>query len=48
MFVHGANVFLSDLISQHTAGNACVFYCLHILLDTTLGEENQCILNEAN
>lgn len=37
MFVHGANVFLSDLISQHTAGNACVFYCLHILLDTTLG-----------
>ena len=39
MFVHGANIFLSDLISQNTSGNACVFYCLHILLDTTLGEE---------
>ncbi|KAF5388044.1 hypothetical protein D9615_000704 [Tricholomella constricta] len=37
MFIHGANVFVSDLVSQHTSGNACVFYFLHILLDTTLG-----------
>jgi hypothetical protein len=39
MFVHGANVFVSGLVSQHTDGNACVFYFLHILLDTTLGKE---------
>ncbi|KAF8076750.1 vacuolar membrane protein-domain-containing protein [Lyophyllum atratum] len=37
MFVHGVNVFLSGLISEFTSGNACVFYFLHILLDTTLG-----------
>ncbi|RDB20002.1 Store-operated calcium entry regulator STIMATE [Hypsizygus marmoreus] len=37
MFVHGTNVLLSDLVSQYTSGNACVFYFLHILLDTTLG-----------
>ncbi|KAG6850644.1 hypothetical protein H0H93_010837 [Arthromyces matolae] len=36
MFVHGANVLASDLISQYTSENACVFYFLHILLDTTL------------
>ncbi|KAG6832358.1 hypothetical protein H0H87_001823 [Tephrocybe sp. NHM501043] len=37
MFVHGANVLVSDMISDYTSGNACVFYFLHILLDTTLG-----------
>ncbi|KAG5732909.1 Transmembrane protein 110, partial [Termitomyces sp. T112] len=37
MFVHGANVLASDIISDYTSGNACVFYFLHILLDTTLG-----------
>ncbi|KAF9464798.1 vacuolar membrane protein-domain-containing protein [Collybia nuda] len=37
MFVHGANVFVSGFVSEHTSGNACVFYFLHILLDTTLG-----------
>ncbi|KAG6910792.1 hypothetical protein DXG01_007680 [Tephrocybe rancida] len=37
MFVHGANVLASGVISEFTSGNACVFYFLHILLDTTLG-----------
>lgn len=37
MFVHGINVFVSDLGSNHTEGNACVFYFLNILIDTTLG-----------
>jgi len=37
MFVHGVNVFLSDFGSNHTEGNACVFYFLNILIDTTLG-----------
>lgn len=37
MFVHGLNVLISDVISRHTAGNACVFYFLNILIDTTLG-----------
>ncbi|KXN92354.1 hypothetical protein AN958_08585 [Leucoagaricus sp. SymC.cos] len=37
MFVHGVNVFLSDLGSDTTEGNACVFYFLNILIDTTLG-----------
>jgi hypothetical protein len=38
MFVHGANVFISDLGSHHSAGNACVYYFLNILIDTTIGE----------
>lgn len=38
MFVHGLNVLVSDLGSNRSAGNACTFYFLHILLDTTLGE----------
>ncbi|GLB34158.1 putative STIMATE family protein [Lyophyllum shimeji] len=37
MFVHGVNVILSGFVSELTSGNACVFYFLHILLDTTLG-----------
>lgn len=36
MFVHGANVLLSSLGSEHS-GNACVYYFLNVLLDTTLG-----------
>jgi len=43
MSVHGANIFLSDLVSGNTAGNACVFYFLHILIDTTLGEQEAAI-----
>jgi hypothetical protein len=38
MFVHGANVFISDLGSHHSSGNACVYYFLNILIDTTIGE----------
>jgi hypothetical protein len=37
MFVHGVNVFISDFGSHHSAKNACVFYFLNILIDTTLG-----------
>ncbi|KAF5363988.1 hypothetical protein D9756_000252 [Leucocoprinus leucothites] len=37
MFVHAVNVFFSDLGSDTTEGNACVFYFLNILIDTTLG-----------
>jgi len=37
MFVHGVNVIVSDLGSTRTSGNACVYYFLNILLDTTLG-----------
>ena len=38
MFVHGVNVFISDLGSHHSAGNACVYYFLNILIDTTIGK----------
>jgi len=37
MFVHGVNVLISDLGSHHSAGNACVYYFLNILIDTTIG-----------
>lgn len=37
MFVHGVNVLISDLGSHHSAGNACVYYFLNILIDTTFG-----------
>ncbi|KAF8897857.1 vacuolar membrane protein-domain-containing protein [Infundibulicybe gibba] len=37
MFVHGVNVLISNLVSHHTSSNACVFYFLNILIDTTLG-----------
>jgi len=37
MFVHGVNVLISDVGSHHSAGNACVYYFLNILIDTTLG-----------
>ena len=37
MFVHGVNVVVSDVGSTRTSGNACVYYFLNILLDTTLG-----------
>lgn len=39
MFVHGVNVLISDLGSHRAAGNACTFYFLNILIDTTLGEQ---------
>ncbi|KAJ7167581.1 vacuolar membrane protein-domain-containing protein [Mycena filopes] len=37
MFVHGVNVLISDLVSHHSSNNACTFYFLNILIDTTLG-----------
>ncbi|KAF7332362.1 hypothetical protein MKEN_00117900 [Mycena kentingensis (nom. inval.)] len=37
LFVHGVNVLISDLVSKYTQNNACVFYFLNILIDTTLG-----------
>ncbi|EGO02109.1 hypothetical protein SERLA73DRAFT_177853 [Serpula lacrymans var. lacrymans S7.3] len=37
MFVHGVNVFISDIGSHHSSGNACVYYFLNILIDTTFG-----------
>lgn len=37
MFVHGVNVLSSDLISGHSSSNACVYYFLNVLIDTTLG-----------
>ncbi|KAF7290889.1 hypothetical protein HMN09_01267300 [Mycena chlorophos] len=37
LFVHFFNVLISDLVSKYTTNNACVFYFLNILLDTTLG-----------
>lgn len=40
MFVHGVNVLISHLGSHHSSGNACVYYFLNILIDTTLGERN--------
>jgi len=35
--VRGVNVFISDVGSARSSGNACVFYFLNILIDTTLG-----------
>ncbi len=37
MFVHGVNVLISDVGSTRSSGNACVYYFLNILVDTTLG-----------
>ena len=37
MFVHGVNVLISDVGSARSSGNACVFYFLNILIDTTVG-----------
>ncbi|PFH51345.1 hypothetical protein AMATHDRAFT_142890, partial [Amanita thiersii Skay4041] len=37
LFIHGLNVLVSDVTSRLTSGNACVFYFLNILVDTTLG-----------
>ena len=42
MFVHGVNVFISDFVSQATEANACVFYFLNILIDTTIGQPLRC------
>jgi hypothetical protein len=39
MFVHGVNLLVSDLTAHRSGGgNACVFYFLNILIDTTLGD----------
>lgn len=38
LFVHGANILVSDVVAHHSSSNACVFYFLNILIDTTLGE----------
>ncbi|KAF8969388.1 vacuolar membrane protein-domain-containing protein, partial [Flammula alnicola] len=37
LFVHGTNLLVSGLVSDHTSGNACVSYFLNILIDTTFG-----------
>ncbi|KAH7887363.1 vacuolar membrane protein-domain-containing protein [Phlebopus sp. FC_14] len=37
MFVHGLNVVISDFGSHQSSGNACTYYFLNILVDTTLG-----------
>ncbi|KAF8138890.1 vacuolar membrane protein-domain-containing protein [Boletus edulis] len=37
MFIHGLNVIISALGSYRFAGNACTYYFLNILIDTTLG-----------
>ncbi|KAI0299101.1 vacuolar membrane protein-domain-containing protein [Multifurca ochricompacta] len=37
MFVHGVNVLISDVGSTRSSRNACVFYFINILIDTTLG-----------
>lgn len=38
MFVHGVNVAISDTLQRISEGNACVFYFLNILVDTTAGK----------
>jgi hypothetical protein len=38
MFVHALNVAISDVLQRISTGNACIFYFLNILVDTTLGE----------
>lgn len=35
--IHGTNVLASDVASHHSTSNACVYYFLNILLDTTFG-----------
>lgn len=37
MFIHGLNVLISDFGSHRFSGNACTYYFLNILVDTTLG-----------
>jgi len=37
LFVHTVNLFVSDMGSTRSSGNACVYYFLNILLDTTAG-----------
>ncbi|KAK2466001.1 hypothetical protein APHAL10511_001642 [Amanita phalloides] len=37
LFVHSLNVLISDVGSHRSSRNACVFYFLNILIDTTLG-----------
>lgn len=35
--MHGVNLLISDVVARVSSGNACVFYFLNILIDTTLG-----------
>ncbi|CCM00425.1 uncharacterized protein FIBRA_02456 [Fibroporia radiculosa] len=37
MVVHGVNVLISGIVAEVSSGNACVFYFLNILIDTTIG-----------
>ncbi|KAI0080820.1 hypothetical protein K474DRAFT_1636771 [Panus rudis PR-1116 ss-1] len=37
LFVHFVNVLISGVVAHFSSGNACVFYFLNILIDTTLG-----------
>ncbi|KAH9912393.1 vacuolar membrane protein-domain-containing protein [Fomitopsis serialis] len=37
LVIHGVNVLISDTIAHLSSGNACVFYFLNILVDTTIG-----------
>ena len=38
IFIHSANLLVSDVASHRTSGNACVSYFLNILIDTTIGQ----------
>jgi hypothetical protein len=40
MVVHGLNVLISDVGAHHKSVNACVFYFLNVLIDTTVGEHS--------
>ncbi|KAJ7591438.1 vacuolar membrane protein-domain-containing protein [Mycena floridula] len=37
LFVHGANLLVSGIVAELSSSDACVFYFLNILIDTTLG-----------
>lgn len=38
LFLHLSNLLVSDIVSEHSSGNACVSYFLNILIDTTFGK----------
>ncbi|KZT05614.1 uncharacterized protein LAESUDRAFT_750535 [Laetiporus sulphureus 93-53] len=37
LVVHGVNVLISGVVAHLSSGNACVFYFINILVDTTIG-----------
>lgn len=37
-FVHGLNLFISDIAAHVAQGNPCDLYFLNVLIDTTIGE----------